>query len=313
MPWRQRSLQRVKQLGAASVLWAKARIPRPAQGEAGGSADPPRAQTKAGVDEERAARVANEIWTWIKADNPLPGPKPPKQKQSPNPPHLQREIRRDLPLRERDPADVGAQIWEWIRGDNPIAPRAPRKQRAQTSKPTPAANPDSTPTPTPAPTPAPTPVQNNQQAKSKKDLTHTIWLWLKGDNPLPPPKPKKQHKAKRPKTRKPKISKIRHKKKPNKKWQIPHRPNLPQIPEQEESGSGISSQLLNPHPGNLNRQLSHGVRPSPGDNEHSDASSEMSFISDGDPPEYNYNHTRPPSYMTAHRTGGLGVHVPGAF
>jgi len=95
--------------------------------------------------------------------------------------------------------------------------------------------------------------------------------------------------------------------------QLPHRPIRPQIPEQEESGPSIPSQIPTLNPAASDAGLGDAVHSSSGRPDQDDTISETSSIDGSDPPEYHHNHSRPPSYMTVDRTGDAGVHVPGGF
>lgn len=249
--------------------------------------------------------IVAQVWEWIKADNPIKPKKPKRPK---------RVIHRELPLRDRSAADVSAQAWEWIKGDNPIKPRKPKTLKAPPPQ---APNPQSTPTPPPASATPQTPAQahsNNPPRKSAKDRARTAWIWIKGDNPVKPPKPKKQHKMKS-KTSNARMAPIPNgepKRTAKPQRQLPHHPILPQIPEQEESGPSIPSQIPTLNPAASDAGLGDEVHNSIRDDQN-DAISETSSFDDSDPPEYHHHHSRPPSYMTVDHLGEAGVHLPGAY
>ena len=174
--WRQSSLKRVKALRKAGLQWAKHKPSASTDQEESGSQpaqdDPPRNPSP-----PQTLTKATKIWTWVKGDNPLPDPKPPKHK------HPRQDIHREDPLWIRDPHDVGAQIWEWIIGENPLAP--PKPAAAATKARISSA------------------LAKGSRTLVKKDIhpfaqNHTLrtaWVWLKGDNPLSPPKPQRAGKS----------------------------------------------------------------------------------------------------------------------
>jgi len=245
------------------------------------------------LQERPLGDILAQAWEWIKADNPIKPRKPKRPK---------RVIHRELPLRDRSAADISAQAWEWIKGDNPVKPKKPKTIKAPPP-------PTSTPPPTSATSQTPAQAhRKNSPRKYAKDRARTAWIWIKGDNPVKPPKPKKQQ-SKTSKTRMAPIPNGNPKNKVKAQRQLPHHPILPQIPEQEELRSSASSQLSHVDLPSSSRGLSNEIR-NPIANEQNDAISETSSIDDSEPPEYHHNHTRPPSYMTVDRTGD---YVPGAF
>lgn len=242
--------------------------------------------------------IVAQIWEWVKADNPIKPKKPKRPK---------RVIHRELPLRDRSVADVSAQAWEWIKADNPIKPKKPKAIKAP-PPPAPIAS-------TTLETTAQSQNNSNPPRKTAKDRARKAWIWIKGDNPIKPPKAKKQRKlkSKTSRTRMAPIPNGQPKRKAKPQRQLPHHPTLPQIPEQEEAGPSTSRQVPSLDPAALDEVSGDGVHGSSGGDDQNDASSETSSINEGEPPEYRHNHSRPPSYMTVDWTGDAGVHVPGGF
>lgn len=175
--WHQRSLNRIKKFKKVSFPWTKQIQEfrgRKQPGESG--------------EQSKALVRANQVWTWLKAENPLPPPKPPKPKRT----YPREDIHREDSIWVRDPKDVGAQIWEWIIAENPIKPKAPKAPKQAQASP---ANLISKMLP------------KNSGKALKSNTLRTAWVWLKGDNPLGPPKAKKVKMKKEKKQKKKKKSK----------------------------------------------------------------------------------------------------------
>ncbi|KAL8825608.1 MAG: hypothetical protein Q9191_004313 [Dirinaria sp. TL-2023a] len=226
--WRERSLKRAKSLGKAGLQWTKQKASTSISRDDENRNQEP--YNRHGKSEPSQTLVkANQIWTWVKGDNPLPDPKPPRQKRT----YPRQDIHREDSIWVWDPKDVGAQIWEWIIGENPLTPTRKsagddtgKKERGST------------------------PVQKISSSVTSNSLigninskkTRTAWIWIKGDNPLSPPKPKRAKKSRKP--RSPKMNFLKFKKREHKQepaqitqW---HEPSQPTNIEASDSINEIS-------------------------------------------------------------------------
>ena len=191
-------------------------------------------------------------------------------------PRPKREVHRELPFLERPLGDIAFQLIEWVQAEHPLKsekpPKVPDPDRRQIHR------------------------ERPFKERSIVDITKATWEWLRAEHPVKPKKVKKKKKS-----RKPTFPKSRQKAKT--RQEQPRRTTLPRIPEQEESGSEVSSLRSELHAEGLHDQVHVGAgTASQHVEEESDVDSEISVIDEEEePPVYKRNHTRPPSYMTVDR------------
>lgn len=127
-------------------------------------------------------------------------------------------------------------------------------------------------------------------------MSKAVWEWVRAEHPVKLPKPKKKKKGKG-KSRKLLLldQLLQVGKKAKTIRQVPHRPTLPRIPEEEPTSASApvpQTEISEVH-------ARDSAVPASADDERSDAISVVSSVRAGDhPPRYKRNGTRPPSYMT---------------